>query len=99
MRQDTGSAIKVLRVDGGASANDLLMQFQADVLGIEIHRPEVLDTTALGAAFLAALGVGMFKSVEAVAKAWKLNKTYKPSMSDAQVKEHVARWHDAVTKS
>jgi glycerol kinase len=99
MRHDTGGAIRVLRVDGGASANDLLMQFQADLLGTELHRPEVLDTTALGAAFLAALGVGMFSSLEAVAKAWKLNKAYKPSMTDAQVKEHLARWHAAVDKA
>jgi glycerol kinase len=99
MRHDTGSALRVLRVDGGASANDLLMQFQADVLGIEIHRPEVLDTTALGAAFLAALGVGMFSDMDAVAKAWKLNRAYKPGMSDAAVKAHVARWRESVTKS
>ena len=99
MRQDTGSALRVLRVDGGASANDLLMQFQADILGIEIHRPEVLDTTALGAAFLAALGIGMFSDMDAVAKAWKLNRAYRPTMTDAAAKEHLARWDESVAKA
>ncbi|MBI5509516.1 MAG: glycerol kinase GlpK [Deltaproteobacteria bacterium] len=99
MRQDTGSALRVLRVDGGASANDLLMQLQADLLGVEIHRPTVLDTTALGAAFLAALGVGLFADTQDIAKVWKLDKTYTPTMSDAGVKEHVARWHAAVAKA
>src|SRR5690606_6092500 len=59
MRQDSGEALAVLRVDGGASANNLLMQFQADILGVEIHRPTILDTTAMGAAYLAALGAGV----------------------------------------
>ncbi len=99
MREDTGSDLKVLRVDGGAAANDLLMQFQADILGLEIHRPAVLDTTALGAAFLAALGVGIYSDTQAVAKAWQLSATFKPNMSGTQVKEHVERWRAAVGRA
>ncbi len=99
MRSDTGDAISVLRVDGGASANDLLMQFQADVLGVELHRPTFLETTALGAAFLAALGVGVFSDVREIANSWALDETYKPTMPAKEVETHVARWHEAVAKA
>ncbi len=99
MRQDTGSDLKILRVDGGASANNLLMQFQADVLGIEIHRPAVLETTAMGSAYLAALGVGMFSDVQEVARSWKLDQTFTPKMSADEIEAHVGLWHDAVAKA
>ena len=68
MRRDSGHALALMRVDGGAAANDLLMQFQSDILGVEIHRPEVQETTAMGAAYLAALGVGLFSDVGEVAR-------------------------------
>jgi glycerol kinase len=99
MRADSGSALSLLRVDGGASANDLLMQFQADVLGIEIHRPKVLDTTAFGAACLAALGVGLYQSLEETGAAWALDRSYRPSMPAADVAAHVSRWQVAVAKA
>ncbi len=99
MRRDTESELKALRVDGGASANELLMQFQADILGVEIHRPKVLDTTALGAAYLAALGVGLFSDTKAVAAAWRLDKVYKPRMDARRADREMERWRRAVTKA
>jgi glycerol kinase len=99
MRQDSGSDISVLRVDGGAAANDLLMQFQSDILAVEIHRPRMVETTALGAAYLAALGVGLFSDLEEVAKAWQLERTYAPAMPEDKIGEHLARWRVAVDKA
>jgi glycerol kinase len=99
MRSDSHSRLSLLRVDGGASANDLLMQFQADVLGIEIHRPRVLETTAFGAACLAALGVGLYSSLEETGAAWALDRAYRPSMPAAEVSAHVSRWQAAVAKA
>jgi len=99
MRDDSGQPLSVLRVDGGASCNDLLMQFQADVLGVAIHRPKVLETTAFGAACLAALGVGLFSGLDAVAQAWKLDRIFTPAMPAAAVADHVTRWRAAVAKA
>lgn len=99
MRADSGQPLTALRVDGGASANALLMQFQADVLGVEIHRPQILETTAFGAACLAALGAGWFSDITAVAQAWQLERRFSPTMPPARVREHVARWRAAVAKA
>lgn len=96
MRQDTGAAISVLRVDGGASANDLLMQFQADILGVEIHCPTFLETTALGAAYLAALAVGVFSDLDEIAGSWSLERSFSPRLQAHEVQAHVARWQAAV---
>lgn len=99
MKQDIQTPLAVLRVDGGASANNLLMQFQADMLNLEIHRPKILETTALGAAFLAALGVGIFSDVSEVAKAFEMDRIFSPNM-DAQEKEkHLQTWSTAVKKN
>lgn len=97
MRQDSGAPINILRVDGGASANNLLMQFQSDVMGVQIHRPTMLDTTALGAAFLAALGVGLFRDLNDVARAWQLERVYMPDMPAEHVAAWVQRWQHAVS--
>jgi glycerol kinase len=99
MRVDSGKAVRVLRVDGGASANNLLMQYQADVLATEIHRPHVLETTAFGAACLAGLGVGLFSDLEAVSRAWKLERSFEPTMPKKLVREHQTRWAAAVSKA
>jgi glycerol kinase len=99
MRSDTGRDIRVLRVDGGASANDLLMQYQADLLGVAIHRPTILETTAMGSAYLAALAVGVYSSLEEVQKGWALDREYRPSLPPARVAEDVARWREAVAKA
>jgi glycerol kinase len=98
MRADAG-ALDVLKVDGGASANDLLMQFQADVLGLHCVRPEVLETTALGAAALAGLAVGVFAHPDEVKKVWRQDKSFNPAMGDAEKQKHLDKWASAVAKA
>jgi glycerol kinase len=99
MERDAGRPLTVLKVDGGASANDLLMQFQADVLGVEISRPELVETTALGAAFLAGLGTGVWKDQDQVKQTWREQKRFRPTADRARVAEHLARWDRAVAKA
>jgi glycerol kinase len=99
MERDAGRPLTVLKVDGGASANDLLMQFQSDVLGVEISRPDMVETTALGAAFLAGLGAGVWKDQSAVKKTWREQKRFTPTADRARVAEHLARWDVAVGKA
>jgi glycerol kinase len=99
MQRDAGRPLTVLKVDGGASANDLLMQFQADVLGVEISRPELVETTALGAAFLAGLGTGVWRDQAQVAQTWREHKRFRPTADRARVTEHLARWDAAVAKA
>ena len=96
MEQDTGLAISSLRVDGGASANDFLMQFQADILGADVLRPECIETTALGAAYLAGLATGDWQSREEIEKNWQLSHRFVPSMSDAIRQERLKGWDKAV---
>lgn len=96
MVQDTGLAISSLRVDGGASANDFLMQFQADILGADVLRPECIETTALGAAYLAGLATGYWQSREEIEKNWQLSHRFVPSMSDAIRQERLKGWDKAV---
>ena len=96
MEQDTGLAISSLRVDGGASANDFLMQFQADILGADVLRPECIETTALGAAYLAGLATGSWQSREEIEKNWQLSHRFVPSMSDAIRQERLKGWDKAV---
>ena len=99
MSQDSGIAIDVLRVDGGATENEFLMQFQADILGIPVEVPEISEATALGSAYLAAYGLGDLKDLDAVRKNWKCKKRYKPQM-DVETRERLlARWHKAVERS
>jgi len=99
MQKDAGEKLIELRVDGGAAANDLLMQFQADLLGVPVLRPKVLETTALGAAYLAGLTVDLWKSREEVAAHWKLERRFEPSMSSSQRDSLMARWREAVGRS
>ena len=99
MESDSGRTLRVLKVDGGASANDLLMQFQADVLGVEISRPELVETTALGAAFLAGLGAGVWTSKDAIRASWREQKRFRPSAPADQVAAHLAAWAAAVAKA
>jgi len=88
-----------LRVDGGASANDLLMQFQADLLGIPVLRPQVIETTALGAAYLAGLGVGLYANADELATNWRIERTFLPTLSRERAGELMARWERAVTQA
>jgi glycerol kinase len=99
MEQDAGAKIPELRADGGAAANDLLMQFQADVLQIPVVRPTVLETTALGAAYMAGLAVGYWKSPEDLAANWQVDRRFEPQMAADQAKRLLGRWSEAVERS
>lgn len=99
MASDSGIELKELRVDGGASVNDLLMQFQADILGVSVVRPTITETTALGAAYLAGLAVGFWKNKDEIAQYWKVDQTYEPSMDTKRVQELYAGWHEAVERA
>jgi glycerol kinase len=99
MQKDAGETLAELRVDGGAAANDLLMQFQADILGVPVVRPKVLETTALGAAYLAGLYTDVWKSREAIAAQWQMDRRFTPGMPRAEAAALLARWHEAVKRS
>src|SRR5690625_3653172 len=96
MEADSGIRIKELRVDGGAAANDTLMQFQSDILRAPVVRPQILETTALGAAYLAGLAVGVWDSQEEVNDQWKVDKTFENQRSSTDVKKLQDGWHRAV---
>jgi glycerol kinase len=99
MAQDIGKPMPMFRVDGGAAANDLLMQFQADLLQTPIERPRMLETTALGAAFLAGLGTGLWAGTKELKSAFRAGKQFKPKMK-AQVREaHLERWRSAISRA
>ena len=91
--------VSELRVDGGASANDMLMQFQADLLGIPVIRPAMLETTALGAAYLAGLAVGVFANKAALTQQWQANRTFTPTLSRADAAERMKEWEHAVRQA
>ena len=99
MQKDSGEKLSELRVDGGAAANDLLMQFQADLLGVPVVRPKVLETTALGAAYLAGLTVDLWKSRDELASHWKAQRRFEPQMSAPEREKRMSRWREAVERS
>lgn len=99
MEKDSGVSLSTLRVDGGASRNNMLMQCQANVLGVPVERPTVTETTALGAAFLAGLAVGFWESEEEVGALWKLDRRFEPVMSADQREKLLHDWHRAVERS
>ncbi|MGA2498912.1 MAG: glycerol kinase GlpK [Tepidisphaeraceae bacterium] len=99
MQMDSGVRIGELRVDGGATANNLLMQFQADLLRIPVVRPKVTETTALGAAYLAGLAVGYWKSVAEIQANWQVERTFEPQMSDDRARRQRRRWAEALERS
>ncbi len=99
MRADSGLAIPELRVDGGASANNLLMQFQADILGVPVIRPHVIETTALGAAYLAGLAVGYWKNREQIRELWSMERRFEPGMPSERVRTLRSGWHKALERS
>jgi len=96
MEQDSGIALKTLRVDGGAVQNNFLMQFQSDILNVPVERPIVSETTALGAAYLAGLAVGYWGSQEEIAKQWVIDKKFEPGMSDSEREKLYEGWKKAV---
>jgi glycerol kinase len=99
MQQDAGSPLTELRVDGGAAANDLLMQFQADLLGVPVVRPRILETTALGAAYLAGLTTSLWQSREEIAAQWREEQRFEPRMERKDAEARMLRWRDAVSRS
>jgi glycerol kinase len=99
MEKDSRVPITVLRCDGGATANGFLMQFQSDILGIPIDMPEITETTALGAAYMAALGIGEFSSIEDISAHWKLARHIEPQMSDDERESLLYNWHRAVDRA
>lgn len=96
MVEDTGISITALKVDGGASANRLLMQFQSDILGIPLYQPMIRETTALGAAYLAGLAVGFWKDLDEIRTHWTLGNRYEPQMDPKAATGYVEKWHKAV---
>jgi glycerol kinase len=96
MQKDAYCAVTEIRADGGAARNDLLMQFQADLLGIPVVRPRVTETTALGAAYLAGLAVGFWESVDSIERQWQVEKRFEPAMDAARRGALLNRWTRAV---
>ena len=99
MNADSRVDLTELRVDGGATCNDALLQFQADILQIPVIRSKTAETTALGAAYLAGLAVGFWKDKAEIAEHWQADKTFEPQMSAAEASRLMERWHEAVSRS
>lgn len=99
MQEDSGIDLQTLKVDGGAVANNFLMQFQSDILGVEVDRPEVTETTALGAAYLAGLAVGFWESKEEIAKKWKVERQFAPAMEEENKEKLYKGWKKAVNRA
>jgi glycerol kinase len=96
MEADSGIPIRELRVDGGATVNDLLMQFQSDVLNTETVRPVNVETTVMGAAFLAGLAVGYWESISALQNLWQTDKTFKPTPDRKDIEKGIRGWYRAI---
>jgi glycerol kinase len=99
MAKDSGMALTELRVDGGASQNNLLMQLQADALGVPVVRSKITETTALGAAYLAGLATGFWTSAHQITSQWAQDRRFEPRISEVQRKAGMARWRQAVARS
>ena len=96
MKADSGISLAALKVDGGASANDFLMQTQADIIDAPVNRPQCVETTAMGAAYLAGLAVGYWANKEDVIKNWAIDKTFKPSITEEDRMARIKGWNKAV---
>ena len=99
MARDLGAPLEELKVDGGASANELMLRFQSDLLAVKVIRPLVTETTAQGAAFLAGLAVGYWKSIEQLKGLWKEESVFSPSKDDTKISQAIEGWHDAVRRT
>jgi glycerol kinase len=99
MRQDSGVPINSLRVDGGACANDMMMQFQADILQVPVVRPKVIETTALGAAYLAGLATGFWKDRAELSRSFQVDRTFEPQMSADKAAHRRSRWNQALSRA
>ena len=96
MEADSGIPLTSLRVDGGASANDFLMQTQADIIGAPVKRPRCIETTAMGAAYLAGLATGYWKSREEVKENWAIDQVFEPAIDEEERKQKIKGWNKAV---
>ena len=96
MEEDLGAPLQGLKVDGGASANNFLMKFQADLVGTKVIRPKCIETTAMGAAFLAGLAVGYYDGLADIVASKEIAMTFKPSLGEKERKEKLEGWHRAV---
>jgi len=99
MQKDSGCKLSALKVDGGASRNNFLMQFQADITGTKVVRPIITETTALGAAYLAGLAVGFWKSKEEIAGKWAVSETYIPNLSEEKKEKLYNGWQKAIERT
>ena len=99
MNADSGTPLVELKVDGGMTANNLLMQFQADIVGIPVVRPEVPETTALGAAYAAGLATDLWSGLDELRSLWEVQSRFVPQMSDQDRDEHMRKWRKAISKS
>jgi glycerol kinase len=99
MESDSGIKLSELRVDGGATQNDLLMQFQADVLGVRVVRPKIFETTALGAAYLAGLGAGFWKDAAEISAQWQTERVFEPKMSRVEAEQLTTEWNRALARA
>ena len=99
MEDDSGIKLQALKVDGGAVANDFLMQFQADILGVPVYRPKLAETTALGAAYLAGLAVGIWKNKNEIAAQWRVDRSFSPSMDETVRGRYYAGWKKAAARA
>ena len=99
MEKDTGTQLTALRVDGGATRDAFLMQFQSDILGKRVLRPRILETTALGAAYLAGFATGVWGSLDEISQMWSLGKEFGPAMDPAEADRLTSGWHRAVERS
>ncbi len=99
MEKDIGSKVNYLRADGGASANSLLMQFQSDILGTTVERPQILETTALGAAYMAGLAIGFWNNIDELKRQWSIDRAFIPKMKNKDVNMLIQGWHNAISKA
>ena len=99
MESDSGIKVTELRVDGGATANNLLMQIQSDIIGIPLVRPKVLETTALGVAYLAGLAVGYWNDFEEISTQWEMDKKFEPQNNPEKIDNMIHHWKKAVNRS
>ena len=99
MQADIQQPLKELRVDGGASQNDMLMQFQADILNVPVLRPKMQESTAWGAAAMAGLRSGVFSSLDEIAQSWQLERAFEPKMSQDQREFHLQQWQSALKRA
>lgn len=99
MEKDIGTNVVYIRADGGASANSMLMQFQSDILGITVERPEIQETTALGAAYMAGLAIGYWDNIEELISQWSIDRAFTPIMHPDKVDNLIKHWHEAISKA